>query len=62
MRVVVAEGVVKRDERRVVFRMRVVMVAGEGGVLVVSGRLVAHLAWRQAAATMSASASGSTLV
>jgi hypothetical protein len=39
--VVVLKGVVRKDERKMVFRMRVVMVAGETGVLVVSGRLVA---------------------
>jgi hypothetical protein len=39
--VVVLKEVVKMDERVVVFRMRVVMVAGEKDVLVVSGRLVA---------------------
>jgi hypothetical protein len=47
VRLVVLKGVVvKKDERKVLFRMRVVMVAGEKDVLVVSGRLVASTAYQ----------------
>jgi hypothetical protein len=46
VRVVVLKGAVKEDERKVLFRMRVVMVAGEKDVLVVSGRLVASTAYQ----------------